>query len=68
MAIKYKNKLEIAEKKLVILPRLPPKLRTPEVGVGGLAERAGRPEGCKGWRAGWRAGNDDTMIRQRKGS
>jgi hypothetical protein len=63
MAIKYKNKLEIAEKELVILPRLPPKLRTPEVGV---TEEVPLwwPEGCKGWRA----GNDDTMIRQQKGS
>jgi len=33
MAIKYKNKLEIAGKELVILPQLLPKLRTPEVGV-----------------------------------
>jgi hypothetical protein len=33
MAIKYKNKLEIAGKEVVILPRLPPKLRTLEVGV-----------------------------------
>jgi hypothetical protein len=33
MAIKYKNKLEIAGKELVILPQLLPKLRKPEVGV-----------------------------------